>query len=88
MRPDEGRDVSEVRGPGTCHAPIGFGCNRSAEAALVEGVDEDAIVGEGFEEGVVAVTVVAEAVQEDDDGNERARRLSLLVWIGHRMGLG
>lgn len=83
MRADSGGeeliDVLEDLGGGTGGAPGGFGRGGAAEAALVEGGEDDAFGGEDGWEGVVGVCVVGEAVEEDDvgDGGNGVRGLEM-----------
>lgn len=68
VRLDEGGDVGEHARRRAREAAVGGGGDAAAPAALVEAVDGDAARGEEAEEGVVAVDVIAVAVDEDEFG--------------------
>lgn len=83
MRADSGGeelvDILEDLGSGAGGTPGGFGRGGAAEAALVEGGEDDAFGGQDGGEGEVGVCVVGEAVEEDDvgDGGDGVRGLEM-----------
>lgn len=72
---DKGGDVGNDLRRRTREALLGGLRHAAAPAALVPGEDLDAVLGELGEEVVIAVDVLAEAVDEDDLGYHGARRL-------------
>ncbi len=57
--------IGQHSGSGTCKAAVGRGVDGTTPSSLVEGVSEDVVGREGREEGILGVTVVTEAVDED-----------------------
>jgi hypothetical protein len=65
MRLDKGRNVSDDAGRRTGETVLMDAGDGAAPSTLVEALDGDATVGEGGHHAVVAVYVIAKAVDEE-----------------------
>lgn len=73
---DKGRDVADDNGGSTGESPVSLCGRAAAPAALIPGEDLDAGGGELWEECVVAVDVLGEAMDENELCFDGAR------WLG------
>lgn len=72
---DECRNIADNQSSGAGQSPIGLGRRAASPAALIPGEDLDPGRGEAWEEGVVAVNVLGEAMDKNELCFDRTRRL-------------